>query len=94
MIIYQSTAKAFREDTINEVLVDNLYKAYQEKIGKTTKNEIRSWENSLAKMSNVLYDPDIPGDVSVAIEFNMNTAFKQSHPGWRIEPLNVERPLH
>ena len=77
MIIYQSTAKAFIEDTINEVLVDNLYKAYQEKIGKTTKNEIRSWENSLAKMSNVLYDPDIPGDVSVAIEFNIPNTSKR-----------------
>lgn len=77
MIIYQSTAKAFIEDTINEVLVDNLYKAYQEKIGRTTKNEIRSWENSLAKMSNVLYDPDIPGDVSVAIEFNIPNTSKR-----------------
>lgn len=77
MIIYQSTAAEFIHDTINEVLVDNLYNAYQVKIGQTTKGEIRSWENSLTKMSNVLYDPDIPDDVSVAIEFNIPNTSKR-----------------
>ncbi|WP_405098051.1 DNA/RNA helicase domain-containing protein [Oceanobacillus sp. FSL H7-0719] len=77
MIIYQSTAAEFIHDTINEVLVDNLYNAYQEKIGRTSKSEIRSWENSLTKMSNVLYDPQIPGDISVAIEFNIPNTSKR-----------------
>lgn len=77
MTIYQSTAAEFIHDTMNEVLVDNLYNAYQEKIGRTTKSEIRSWENSLSKMSNVLYDPDIPDDVSVAIEFNIPNTSKR-----------------
>lgn len=77
MIIYQSTAAEFIQDTINEVLVDNLYNSYQEKIGKTTKSEIQSWENSLTKMSNVLHDPNIPRDVSVAIEFNIPNTSKR-----------------
>lgn len=77
MIIYQTTAEQFVHDITEEVLVDRLYEAYQEKIGRTSKSEIRSWENSLARMSNVLTDPEIPSDVDVAIEFNIPSTSKR-----------------
>ncbi|WP_391116837.1 DNA/RNA helicase domain-containing protein [Psychrobacillus sp. L3] len=77
MIIYESTKEQFVGDIVNELLIDRLYNSYQEKIGRTSKAEIRSWENSLQKMSNVMQDGDIPNDASVAIEFNIpNTSMR------------------
>lgn len=77
MIIYESTKKEFVGDIVNELLIDRLYNSYQEKIGRTSKSEIRSWENSLQKMSNVMQDEDIPADASVAIEFNIPNTSKR-----------------
>ncbi|AOV07374.1 DUF2075 domain-containing protein [Sporosarcina ureilytica] len=77
MIIYESTKEEFVGDVINEVLIERLYNSYQEKIGRTSKAEIRSWENSLQKMSNVMQDDDIPKDAAVAIEFNIPNTSKR-----------------
>ncbi|MBD7985949.1 DUF2075 domain-containing protein [Sporosarcina sp. Sa2YVA2] len=77
MIIYESTKEQFVGDIVNELLVDRLYNSYQQKIGRTSKAEIRSWENSLQKMSNVMQDEAIPNDASVAIEFNIPNTSKR-----------------
>lgn len=77
MIIYESTKEQFVGDIVNELLIDRLYNSYQEKIGRTSKAEIRSWENSLQKMSNVMQDGGIPNDASVAIEFNIPNTSKR-----------------
>src|SRR5699024_4214316 len=77
LIIYEATKQGFVNDVINEQLIDRLYHSYQEKIGRTTKSELRSWENSLQKMSNVMQDEDIPIDASVAIEFNIPNTSKR-----------------
>lgn len=77
MIIYESTKEQFIGDIVNELLIDRLYNSYQEKIGRTSKAEIRSWENSLQKMSNVMQDGGIPNDASVAIEFNIPNTSKR-----------------
>lgn len=77
MIIYESTKEQFVGDIVNELLIDRLYNSYQEKIGRTSKNEIRSWENSLQKMSNVMQDREIPNEASVAIEFNIPNTSKR-----------------
>ncbi|WJY28056.1 DUF2075 domain-containing protein [Sporosarcina trichiuri] len=77
MIIYESTKEQFVGDVVNELLIDRLYNSYQQKIGKTSKAEIRSWENSLQKMSNVMQDDDIPEDTAVAIEFNIPNTSKR-----------------
>lgn len=77
MIIYESTKQGFVGDVVNELLIDRLYDSYLEKIGRTTKGEIRSWENSLQKMSNVMQDDEIPEDASVAIEFNIPNTSKR-----------------
>lgn len=77
MIIYESTKEQFIGDVVNELLIDRLYRSYQKKIGRTSKAEIRSWENSLQKMSNVMQDDEIPSDAAVAIEFNIPNTSKR-----------------
>ena len=47
MIIYEATKTEFISDITNELLIERLYQSYQEKIGRTSKSEITSWENSL-----------------------------------------------
>lgn len=77
MIIYEATKTEFISDVTNELLVERLYSSYQEKIGRTSKQEILSWENSLQRMSNVMQDKDIPNDASVAIEFKIPNTSKR-----------------
>ncbi len=72
-----TTKEQFVGDVVNELLVDRLYNSYQQKIGRTSKAEIRSWENSLQKMSNVMQDDEIPKDAAVAIEFNIPNTSKR-----------------
>ncbi|WP_010289430.1 DUF2075 domain-containing protein [Kurthia massiliensis] len=77
MIIYEADVSDFLSDVENEVIVDRLYSVYQEKIGRTSKAEIRSWDNSLQRMSNVLRDRDIPRDAKTAIEFKIPNTGKR-----------------
>ncbi|MBB2483002.1 DUF2075 domain-containing protein [Bacillus sp. APMAM] len=77
MIIYEATKSEFISDVTNELLVERLYTSYQEKIGRTSKQEILSWENSLQRMSNVMQDKDIPQDAAVAIEFKIPNTSKR-----------------
>lgn len=77
MIIYEATKTEFISDVTNELLVERLYDSYQEKIGRTSKQEILSWENSLQRMSNVMQDKDIPEDAAVAIEFRIPNTSKR-----------------
>lgn len=77
MIIYEAEISEFLDDVANEVIVDRLYGVYQEKIGRTSKSEIRSWDHSLQRMSNVLRDRDIPQDAKAAIEFKIPNTGKR-----------------
>ncbi|OCS93458.1 DUF2075 domain-containing protein [Caryophanon latum] len=77
MIIYEANIAEFLADVENEVIVDRLYGVYQEKIGRTSKSEIRSWDQSLQRMSNVLRDRDIPKDAKAAIEFKIPNTGKR-----------------
>lgn len=54
-----------------------MYNVYQEKIGRTSKSEIRSWDHSLQSMSNVLRDREIPKDAKAAIEFKIPNTGKR-----------------
>ncbi|RCW77056.1 DUF2075 domain-containing protein [Saliterribacillus persicus] len=77
MIIYEANKTEFISDVTNELLVERLYQSYQEKIGRTSKSEILSWENSLQRMCNVMQDREIPKDASVAIEFKIPNTSKR-----------------
>lgn len=77
LIIYEASKTEFISDVTNELLVERLYNSYQEKIGRTSKSEILSWENSLQRMSNVMQDDEIPHDAAVAIEFKIPNTSKR-----------------
>ena len=62
MIIYEALKRDFVNDVKDDLLVTKLYNQYQEKIGQTSMNEIRSWNNSLVQMRNVVDDISIPDD--------------------------------
>lgn len=72
MIVYSGTKKTFSEQVRDNVIAEKIYEAYQEHIGqKTSQAEIRSWENSMIYMNNVIGDPEIPDDTGVAIEYKI-----------------------
>lgn len=50
MIIYSALKREFVNDVKDDLLVKKLYEKYQEKIGQTSMNEIRSWNNFLMHM--------------------------------------------
>lgn len=96
VIIYEATKSDFISDVTNELLVERLYESYQQKIGRTSKSEIHSWENSLQRMCNVMQDEDIPNDSSVAIEFKIPNTSKRvdflvaGHDGYQDHVVIVE----
>jgi len=77
MIIYDSTKEGFMRDVSDGVLIDKIYSNFQEKIGRTSKSEIRSWDNSLHRMYMVINDVDIPNTSGIAIEYKIPTSSKR-----------------
>ena len=60
MIVYEATKSEFLNHILNDELTMKIYENYQKKIGRTSKNEIRSWDNSMQYMYKVLSTDDIP----------------------------------
>lgn len=77
MIVYESTKGEFIDSVLSGCIADEIYDIFLQKIGKTTKAEFRSWENSMEFMYKVLNDNDIPDDSGVAIEFTIPTSSKR-----------------
>lgn len=77
MIIYEATKEIFMNSVENDKITEDIYKCYQEKIGKSSKSQIRSWHNSLEYMYKVLNDEFIPSDAGIAIEFTIPTTSKR-----------------
>lgn len=71
MIVYEATKQLFLNDVVNDQIADRIYKCFLNRIGNTTKNEIRSWTNSMEYMYKVLADKDIPDNSGIAIEFKI-----------------------
>lgn len=71
MIVYEATKSEFCNDVFKDTLVDNILKNFDERIGRTSEGEIRSWKNSMQFMHRVLIDDEIPHDAGVAIEFRI-----------------------
>lgn len=83
MIVYQATKGEFvRQATLNEI-AEKIEAAFIEKIGHlTSDNEIRSWQNSMQYMANVLSDDihdgkQIPDNAGIAIEFKIPNTSKR-----------------
>ena len=72
MIIYSDLKTSFIDDVLNGEITDKIEAMMFDKMHKhVSHNEIRSWENSLSRMSNVLNTPDIPDDVFISLEYNI-----------------------
>ncbi|WP_233424943.1 hypothetical protein [Moraxella canis] len=77
MIIYDNTKNGFMKDVSDGVLIDKIYTNFKEKIGRTGKSEILSWDNSLQKMYMVMNDDNIPDNSGIAIEYKIPTSSKR-----------------
>lgn len=77
MIVYEATKAEFVDSVFSGSITDEIYEMYQQKIGKSGKSQIMSWENSMQYMYKVLEDKEIPDDCGVAIEFTIPTTSKR-----------------
>ena len=77
MIVYEATKGEFCDSVLVGSITDEIYDVYKQKIGKSAKSQIRSWENSMEYMYKVLNDSEIPEDCGVAIEFTIPTTSKR-----------------
>lgn len=77
MIIYDSTKSGFMKDVSNGILIDKIYHNFKERIGRTSKSEIRSWDNSLHRMYMAINDDEIPCNSGIAIEYRIPTSSKR-----------------
>ena len=77
MIVYEATKGEFCDSVLVGSITDEIYDVYKEKIGRSAKSQIRSWENSMEYMYKVLNDSEIPSDCGVAIEFTIPTTSKR-----------------
>ena len=72
MIIYKATKKQFVDDVFNDVIADNIDNAFYEHLGRhTSRNEVRSWKNSMQYMYRVVNTSTLPDDVGIAIEYQI-----------------------
>ena len=72
MIIYSATKSKFNNDVNTNVIADKILERFKDKLGhSTSETEIRSWENSMLFMNNILLDKAIPGNAGVSIEYRI-----------------------
>jgi len=78
MIIYSSTKEDFNsaviENRISDIILENMR---LKKVAGGSDSEFRSWQNSLHFMRDVIDDPEIAGDVQVAIEYQIPKTSKR-----------------
>ena len=78
MIVYSGTKRTFSDHVKNNEIADKIHEAFIENIGqKSSAGEIRSWENSMMYMCNILSDSEIPSNAGVAIEYKIPTSSKR-----------------
>lgn len=77
MIVYSASKKGFIDDVFNNRIEKKIYEVYQQKIGRTSQAEIRSWMNSMMYMSNVLIQSGISSDANVAVEYQVPNTSKR-----------------
>jgi hypothetical protein len=78
LIVYKSTKKSFLKDILTNDIENIILKAFEKKLHHTTsKNEIKSWKNSLIYMNTILIDEGIPDDCGIAIEYQIPQTSKR-----------------
>ena len=71
MLVYQATKRDFMDDVDNDAIVARITEAFEQRVHRANRAEVRSWNNSMQYMYKVLNTPDIPGGCGVAIEFGV-----------------------
>jgi DUF2075 family protein len=72
MIIYKNSVGGYYKDSEQNALTVNLIKEFKDKTGRRpSEQEVRSWQNSLAKMYIVLHGAQIESDSGVLIEYQI-----------------------
>ena len=78
MIVYKATKAQFNDDVnLNRISDIILYNLRQKNIAGGQLAEYHSWQNSLHFMRSAIDDPEIPGDVEVAIEYQIPRTSKR-----------------
>lgn len=78
MIVYEATKQLFVEDIVQDKIEDVIDKKFYKRMGyHTSKNERKSWNNSMQYMMKVLMDNNIPENVGIAIEFKIPNTSKR-----------------
>ena len=78
MIVYQASKKGFRSDVKNNRIEKVILESFEKSLGhRTSKAEIRSWQNSMIYMSQILEDDSIPNDSLVSIEYKLPRTSKR-----------------
>ena len=78
MIIYKNTVSNFHEDVFKGVIANKLEELFLEhNIGKESRGEYRSWNNSLEVVSSTLKYADVNNDLWVAIEYQIPLTSKR-----------------
>ncbi|MEI8226331.1 MAG: DUF2075 domain-containing protein [Bacteroidota bacterium] len=78
MIVYQATKDKFLDDVLSNDIENIILYEFKKNLKKTTqRNEIDSWKYSLPFMSAILYDPEIPADTGILIEFEIPRSGKR-----------------
>ena len=73
MLIYSGTKNEFTDQILNNEIVETIQGFFVRETGHRNNNAgmIRSWENSLQRMNNVINDQSIPDNAGIAIEYRI-----------------------
>jgi uncharacterized protein len=78
VIVYLADKSAFRRDVLGGGIEEVILEQLRERTGHgVAPNEVRSWRESLERMSSVLEDPEIPHDVGVGVEYQVPQTSKR-----------------
>lgn len=78
MIIYGNTKNGFIDDIRKGIIANKVQQQFEQHgFHHSNDAEYRAWTNSLMYMRNVLDDDDIPGDVSLAVEYQIPLTSKR-----------------
>lgn len=78
MIIYQNSAKGFRESVDSNRIVQDIETEYIAKFGRHVgQGEKRSWNNSLRFMESILRNANVADDCGVLLEYNIPSTSKR-----------------
>jgi DUF2075 family protein/DNA replication protein DnaC len=78
MLLYSALKKDFIKDVFNNEIAELVLESFVRETGSgTSQNEIRSWENSLRYMKDIVDDPSIPDTAGIAIEYRLPQTSKR-----------------